>query len=128
MARQRMTFENRIEQARQKIHEEPLKALQEIGKLLVKEIKSKVAKSTETRSYYKEGRAIVVKPGRLKKSIGYWFRRREGDLQIGSKAFYALWIEKGSSKNRPQPFLLSTIEANLDMIQSLIREALQRLR
>ena len=122
-----MTYESRIEQAKQKIKEKPQNALREIGKLLVVAVRNKTQKSTQTRIYTYNGKRVIVKPGRLKKSIGYWYRKKEGDLQIGSKAFYAHWVEFGSSKNRKQPFLMPTIIENVGMIQGMITDALKEL-
>lgn len=121
------TYESRIEEAKKKIAEKPLNALREIGKILAKEIRDAAPRSTETRTYYVDGKKITVKPGRLKRSIGYWFRRKEKDLQVGSKAFYAHWEEFGSSNNRKRPFILPTVEKNKDVIQSMIMDALKEL-
>jgi len=125
--RPRITYESRIERAKQKIREKPQNALREIGKLLVVAIKAKAAKSRQTRKYYINGKEVTVKPGRLKKSIGYWYRRREKDLQVGSKAFYAHWEEFGSSNNAKRPFIMPTVMANVNMIQGLIKDALREL-
>lgn len=123
----KVTYESRIEKAKQKIKEKPQNALREIGKLLVVAIRNKAKKSGKTRTYIINGKEVTVKPGRLKKSIGYWFRKREGDLQIGSKAFYAKWVEFGSSKNAKDPFLMPTVIENKDIIQSMIMDALKEL-
>lgn len=128
MARQRRTFESYVEEAKAKIREKPQIALKEIGKLLVREIKKATPKSRETRSYTLNGRSVKVKPGRLRKSIGYWFRRREGDLQVGSKAFYAHFIEFGTSKQQKEPFILPTVIKHKDTIQEIIEDALKELR
>jgi HK97 gp10 family phage protein len=122
-----ISFESRIEQAKEKIKEKPQMALKEIGKVMVREIKKNAAKGNKTRIYYKDGRKFTIKPGRLRKSIGYWFRKKEGDLQIGSKAFYAVWEEKGSSKNSSRPFLEKTIMQNVSVIQEMIMDALKEL-
>lgn len=123
----KVTYESRIEKAKQKIKEKPQNALREIGKLLVVAIRNKAKRSGKTRTYIINGKEVTVKPGRLKKSIGYWFRKREGDLQIGSKAFYAKWVEFGSSKNSKDPFLMPTIIENKDLIQSMIMDTLKEL-
>ena len=122
-----ITYESRIEKAKQKIHEKPQTALREIGKFLTKEIKIVAQKGKETRQYTFKGRRITVKPGRLKKSIGYWYRKRQGDLQVGSKAFYAQWEEFGSSNNAKRPFIMPTVMKNVGVIQEMIKEALKEL-
>ena len=125
--RPKITYESRVEAAKEKIKEKPQTALKEIGKLLVIAIRNNAAKSSKTRVYTINGRQITVKPGRLKRSIGYWFRKKEGDLQVGSKAFYAKWVEFGSSKNQKNPFLTPTVLEQKDMIQGMIRDALKEL-
>jgi HK97 gp10 family phage protein len=127
VARKKITYESRIEEAKKKIQEKPREALKEIGKFLSKEVRDAAPKSKESRTYVIHGRRIMVKPGRLKKSIGYWYRKRDKDLQIGSKAFYAKWVEFGSSKNMKQPFLMPSVEKNVSVIQSMIAESLREL-
>jgi len=121
------TYESRIEETKQKINDKPREALKEIGKFLAKEIRDAAPKSTETRTYYLNGKPITVKPGRLKRSIGYWYRKRDKDLQVGSKAFYAKWEEFGSSNNPKRPFLMPTVEKNIKVIQEMITDALKEL-
>jgi HK97 gp10 family phage protein len=121
------TYESRIELAKQRISEKPREALKEIGKFLAKEIRDAAPRSNEARTYTLNGRKIVVKPGRLKRSIGYWYRKKDKDLQVGSKAFYAKWEEFGSSNNRKRPFLMPTVEKNVQVIQEMITDALKEL-
>jgi HK97 gp10 family phage protein len=123
----KLNYESRVEKAKQKIKEKPQNALREIGKFLAKEIRNDAARSTKTRIYTINGKQITVKPGRLKRSIGYWYRKKEGDLQVGSKAFYAKWLEFGSSKNTKKPFLMITVLRNVSVIQSMIADALKEL-
>ena len=120
-------FESYVEEAKLKIKQKPEAALREIGKLLAREIRKKTPRSKATRTYFYNGRDISVKPGRLRKSIGYWYRKRDGDLQIGSKAWYAHWVEFGSSKQRKEPFIIPTVMQHLDTIQGLIEDALKEL-
>jgi HK97 gp10 family phage protein len=123
----KLNYESRIEQTKQKIKEKPQAALREIGKFLAKEIRNDAAKSNKTRIYTVNGKQITVKPGRLKRSIGYWYRKKEGDVQVGSKAFYAKWLEFGSSRNVKDPFLMPTVLKNVSVIQSMITDALKEL-
>ena len=127
MARTKVTYESKIKKAIQKIEEKPRDALKEIGKFLAKEVRDKAPKSLETRTIKINGRQVTLKPGRLKRSIGYWYRKRDKDLQVGSKAFYAKWLEFGSTNNRKQPFLINTVEQNVPTIQRMIERALRGL-
>jgi HK97 gp10 family phage protein len=123
----KMTYESRVEKAKAAISAKPYRVLQEIGKFLVQRVKANVRSSTKVRTYFRYGKKIKVSPGRLKKSIGYWARKREKDLQIGSKAFYASWVEKGSSNNRAEPFLTPTVEAEINTIQELVASVYKEL-
>jgi len=124
----KMTYESRIELAKQKIREKPEKALQAIGKFLVKEIKLATPKGFGTRKITRaDGTVVTVKPGRLRSSFSYWYRKKEGDLQVGSKAFYASFFELGTSKQSKTPFFLPTVEKNVGVIQEMIAEALKEL-
>ena len=125
--RQARNFESYVDEAKQKIREKPQNALREIGKLLAREIRKNTPRSKQTRTYYKDGREITVKPGKLRRSIGYWYRKREGDLQIGSKSWYAHLVEFGSSIQRKEPFLVPTVMKHLDTIKGMIEDALKEL-
>lgn len=125
--RNQVTYESRVELVRQNIHEKPQTALREIGKFLVKEIKLATVKSSKTRTYTLNGRQVTVKPGRLRKSIGYWYKKNEGVVQVGSKAFYAQWEEFGSSNNVKRPFIMPTVLKNVGVIQEMIKDALRSL-
>ncbi|WP_036939432.1 HK97-gp10 family putative phage morphogenesis protein [Pseudobacteroides cellulosolvens] len=127
MARQQISYESRVELVKQKIKEKPENALKEIGKFLTKEIRANTPRGIKRKIKLKSGSTIEIKPGRLRKSVGYWYRKKEGDLQIGLKAFYAAMIELGTSTHRAHPFFMKTVEANIGVIQSMIEEALREL-
>lgn len=128
MARQKLSYESRVDAAKKKISEKPQRALNEVGKFLVKEIRAATPKSINKRHIKTKGGELKeIKPGRLKKSFSYWKRKKEGDLIIGSKAFYAQFIELGDSNHSKQPFFLPTVEKNIPAIQEMIAEALKEL-
>lgn len=128
MARQKATYESKVEKAKQKIHDNPRVALTYIGQFLVKELRQAAPKSKKKRWVTKKnGTRVLVRPGGLKKYIQYWVRKREGDLQVGAKSFYAPMIEMGSSTNAKNPFMLNTVLQNTGVIQSMIADALKEL-
>ena len=127
MARRQVTYEERIEETKRKIKEKPENALKQIGKFLVREIKKNTKKSKNIRTYTYKGRRIKVRPGGLRRSIGYWYRKREGDLQVGSKSWYAQWEEFGSINNPKRPFIMPTVLKNVGVIQRFIKEAMKEL-
>jgi HK97 gp10 family phage protein len=125
--RQQVKYEERIDETKKKIREKPRAALKAIGKFLVKEIRKEARRSKKTRTYYYKGKKIKVKPGRLRRSIGYWNRRRENDLQVGSKSWYAQWEEFGSVNNPRRPFIRPAVMKNVSVIQSFIKQAMKEL-
>ena len=72
--REAFTFESNLEKITAKIEEKPYRVMNVIGQNLTKEIKA-----TTLKSMYR------TREGILKKTLGYWARRNEKDLQIGFK-------------------------------------------
>lgn len=123
----KLNYESRVEQVKQKIKEKPENALREIGKFLVKEIRASTPRGIKRKIRLKSGNMLEIKPGRLRKSVGYWYRKKEKDLQVGLKAFYASMIEFGTSTHPAHPFFQKTVEANVGVIQDMIKDALKEL-
>lgn len=114
MARKVFTMERKTEQIIKKIEEAPYKVLKIIGQNLVKEIRP----------------AIPKRSGRLKKSVGYWARRKEKDLQIGfynpdKKAFAAFYSALFYQKHE-DPIKAAVIK-NANLIQTLIKKAIDEI-
>lgn len=111
-------YKSNIEKAKGNLDKLNAYALKEIGKYLREEVRKNTKKSVGKRYYTaKSGKRVEVRPGRLRRSIGYWYRRREKDLQIGSKAFYAQMIELGVYGRGPDSFLEKTVKENIDRIR-----------
>lgn len=115
MARKTMTYEDNFELTRQAIQAAPNKALASIGKLVRDEVKGKLDKRT----------------GRLKKSVGFWARKKEGDLQIGfynnyfsGKRWAAFYKEAVTEENNP---IETVVKQRKDDIVRLIGEALSKV-
>lgn len=115
MARKTMTYEDNFELTRQAIQAAPNKALASIGKLIRDEVKGRLDKKT----------------GRLKKSVGYWARKKEGDLQIGfynnffkQKRWAAFYKEAVTAENNP---IETVVKQRKDDIVRLIGEALEKV-
>ena len=98
------TFESNLEKIIDKIEEVPEKVLNVVGQNLVKEIKPNVPKRT----------------GKLKKSLGYWARKQEKDLQIGFKIFYAPFVLKHDDPIKP--VVVKNAQLIVDMIKKAIDE------
>lgn len=105
--RQPFTFESNLEKVIGKIEEKPYKVMNTIGQNLVKEIRPKVPK----------------KSGTLKKSLGYWARKKERDLQIGYKAFYAPFVFRTTPD-----VIRPVVVKNAELIKEMINKALDEIR
>lgn len=111
MAKQPFTFEDNFDKVSEQIQEAPHKVMSIIGANLVKDIRPTL------KPFYKDR-----KDRRLSRSLGYWARKKEGDLQIGFKMFYAPFVmERGKEPLTP------AVIRNKDMIASLIAEALRKV-
>jgi HK97 gp10 family phage protein len=103
-------------------------ALKEIGMFLRREIRLKTKRSTVAKRYMtKKGTIATVRPGTLQRSIGYWFRKKEQNLQIGSKAFYAAFFELGTSKQSKDPFLSDVVMNNISNIRQIAGKYIKRI-
>ena len=113
MAKSKITFEDNFDLIRDGVQSAPSSVMKQIGQQVSRETRNKLDRQT----------------GRLKKSIGYWARKREGDLIIGYynnyiKKFAAFYKEAVEEANNP---LIDIVRNNKDYISSLIGEALQSI-
>lgn len=110
--RQPFTFESNLDKIVPKIQDAPYSVMNKIGAALVKEIKA-----TQLRNFYKK------RSGTMDKSLQYWARKKERDLQIGFKAFYAP-IVLGKERDPIKPVVFK----NIEIIKQMIGEALDQIR
>jgi hypothetical protein len=116
MARKSFTLESNLDKITAKIHEKPTKVMNIIGQNLVREIKATTLSNQFHQRY-----------GILKKSLGYWARKRERDLQIGFKMSIP-GIVSGMMTGKEADPIRAVVVKNVDMIQQLIGEALDEIR
>ena len=109
MARQAFTFVSNLDKVIPKIHDAPYRVLNVVGQNLVKEIRGTL------RQYYKK------RSGKLDKSLGYWARKKERDLQIGFKSFYAPFVLNHKDPIKP------VVVKNAELIQKMISEAIEEI-
>lgn len=109
MAKKAFTFESNLDKVVPKIEETPYKVLNIIGQNLVKEVRGTL------RSFYKR------RSGRLDKSLGYWARKKERDLQIGFKEFYAPFVLKHNDPLKP------VVVKNKELIKEMIAKAIDEI-
>jgi len=103
------TFESNLHKVVPKIEEAPYRVLNVIGQNLVKEIRGTL------RQYYKK------RSGNLDKSLSYWARKKEKDLQIGFKIFYAPFVMENDDPLRP------VVVKNAELIKQMIAKAIEEI-
>lgn len=107
--REPFTFESNLNKVIPRIEESPYRVLNIIGQTLVKEVRGTL------RQFYKK------RTGRLDKSLGYWARKKEKDLQIGFKLFYAPFVLEHNDPLKP------VVEKNKYIIQDMIAKAIDEI-
>ena len=122
MARKTFTMESNLDKIITKVQEKPQKVMNIIGQSLVREIKA-----TTLKSMYNQRTKILTK------TLGYWARKKEKDLQIGFKAS----ITKnpygvgpglvGDMMSKHVDPIKPVVQKNIDLYQKLIGEALAEI-
>lgn len=107
--REPFTFESNLNKVVPRIEESPYRVLNIIGQTLVKEVRGTL------RQFYKK------RTGKLDKSLGYWARKKEKDLQIGFKIFYAPFVLQHNDPLKP------VVEKNKYIIQDMIAKAIDEI-
>ncbi len=65
---------------------------------------------------------VPVRTGNLRSSIAYDADDRQ--VIIGSDVTYAMYVEEGTSRMRPRPYLRPAIVSHLEEYREIIREAM----
>ena len=115
-ARQPFTFDSNLEKITAKIQEKPGKVMNIIGQNLVREIKATTMKSQ-----------FHQRKGILTKTLGYWARRNEKDLQIGFKMSIPGIVGKMITGAEQDP-IKPVVVKNAQVIQDMIAVALDEIR
>lgn len=109
------TFESNLDKITEKIHEKPGKVMNIIGQNLTREIKATTMKT----QFHRRSKILT-------RSLGYWARKREKDLQIGFKMSIPGIVGKmmtGAEADPIKPVVLK----NAQIIQDMIAEALNEI-
>lgn len=107
----KVTFEEKLEKCKQKIKEQPNKANNKIGSLIVSEVRKVTPKLT----------------GKMRKSLSYWARKKEGDLQVGFKIWYAVPVILGSLGTKANNFFLEKVKEKIPAIKAMYDEVMKEL-
>jgi len=116
MARKAFTFESNLEKVIGKVHEKPYKVMNIVGQNLVREIKA-----TTMKSQFHQRRGILTK------TLGYWARKKEKDLQIGFKMSIPGIVGRMITGSESDP-IKPVVVKNAELIKQMIGEALDEIR
>ncbi len=105
------SYVSKVEKCKQKISQQPNKFLNKIGSFICSEARRKQRR----------------RKGRMRKGTQYWARKREKDLQIGTKCFYEPAFELGNIKVQAEPTFLPTVEENINTIESMVKASYSEL-
>lgn len=105
------SYISKVEKCKKKINEQPNKFLNKIGSFLCSEAKRKQRK----------------RKGRMRKGTQYWARKREKDLQIGTKCFYEPAFERGNKKIKKEETFEPTVKENINTIESMVKASYSEL-
>jgi hypothetical protein len=116
MARKPLTFESNLHKVIPKIEAKPQRVMSIIGQQLVREIKSTTLQSQ-----------FHLRRGILRKTLGYWARKQEKDLQIGFKMSIPGIVGKMIMREENDP-IKPVVVKNARLIQEMIGKALDEIR
>lgn len=109
------TFESNLDKIIAKIDETPYRVMNIIGANLVKEIRA-----TTMKTQFHARQKI------LSKTLGFWARKKEKDLQIGFKMSIPGIVGKMMAGAEEDP-LKPVVEKNAKLIKSMIAEAIDEI-
>lgn len=109
------TFESNLDKIVPKIEETPFKVMNIVGKNIVKEIKS-----TTMKSQFHQRRAILTK------TLGFWARKKEKDLQIGFKMSIPGIVGNMITGKEADPIKPAVVK-NAQVIQDMIKAAIDEI-
>ena len=84
-------------------------------------------RTLETIGLFIDGEAVIrcpVDTGNLRSSISHKTDIEDKSIQIGASAEYALEVEKGIFKKRPQPFIEPAVYHNIKKIEELAKRGM----
>jgi hypothetical protein len=115
VARKAFTFESNLHKIIPKIEEAPEKVLKIIGQKLVQE-----AKATTMKTQFHRRQKILTK------TLGYWARKKEKDLQIGFKMSIPGIVGKMMTGEEEDP-LKPVVIKNAEIIQDMLKVAMNEI-
>ena len=99
---------------------------QSFKKDIAKALDNNKSKTLEAIGVYVEGEAISRCPvytGNLRSSLNH--KTTKDSVIVGTNVEYALWVEKGTSRQKAQSFLSPAVEQNTGTIKKLAKEMMK---
>ena len=67
---------------------------------------------------------VPVRTGTLQRSIRWW--GGEGEYHVGSNVHYAPYVEYGTSRMAPRPYLTPALLQNIPLLREALRELIRQ--
>lgn len=96
---------------------------------VIRDMESIAKNALRDTSLYVEGKAKLLSPvdtGDLRGSISHKFKN-DKEVHIGTDVEYAVFVEKGTSRQSAQPFLTPSVENNIREIKKIFESHLKRV-
>lgn len=114
--KQPFTFESNLDKIIEKVREKPFRVMNVVGSNLTREIRA-----TTMKTQFHRRRAL------LSKTLGFWARKKEKDLQIGFKMSIPGIVGAMITKQEEDPIKPVAVK-NAELIKQMIGEALDEIR
>ena len=95
---------------------------------VIRQLEEKTKEALKDVGLYVEGQAKLITPvdtGNLRGSISHRLAS-DVEVQIGSDVEYAIYIEKGTSRTKAQPYLTPAVENNINEIRKIFERHIGR--
>lgn len=108
-------------------------ALYRVGKYVTSKIKEKIKNPPKTGAYYKykgrkkqasaPGEPPANRSGFLRRSVGFVVES-QNRMVVGAEAPYGVWLDKGTRRMKPRPFVSSTALGESKEVLVIMRKTL----
>lgn len=91
------------------------------SRAIKEDLEKKTKDALKDAGLFVEGRAKLLSPvdtGHLRGSISHKLESGK-EVRIGTKVEYAIYVEKGTSKQKAQPYLTPAVERNINAIKKI---------
>ena len=108
-----------------RIHREGIRRLRKVGELVRGRVVERISIPTRAAGPSLPGTPPHADTGKLRQSISYRTDERNLTVTIGTPLAYGKFLEEGTSKMDPRPYLKSTVEELLPQIKRILTEPIK---